>query len=605
VVALALVVLLVGVLVAERLFSDGDAQSPVATPAGDASSAPGRPVVRPVAPDPTPVPEDALADIRFEDVTTQVGLTGSGPDAPEPTAADMDAGAAVADIDDDGDLDLLLSSSGRASGLHRNDGGVFTDITEASGLPPLTAVTSAAFADVDADGHLDLFLGGPSPDFGRLFVQDGSGRFRDRTRAWGVTAPVSGQRAIRGVDFGDVDRDGDLDLLVTDWNIGSFVAVEVALGDAPDRFTGQCHYAATVRRLHAAGTLKATGATRAFRNDGDRFTDATREWGLADLGIERPFTPQLVDLDDDGWLDLAVAGDSCSSRLYRNDEGTGFVDVTQQAGVGTDENGMGSIVRDLDGDTRPDWLVTSISYPTADRTCPPVGLFAGCSGNRVYLNRGRMRFEEVSDELGLRDTGWGWGAVAADFGNDGRLQVVVTNGRIGKADPDPTSQVEVYYAAFVHDETSFWVRLEDGVYADAAAQVGIDDDRVSHALVAFDHDRDGRLDLLVAHAGAPPTLYRNLTPPRRWIGIRLRDPSTPGNASALGSRVEVTTTAGGTTTQWLHTSGSYEAQHPAELHVGLGDAGVARIRVWWPGERLPQVLTAPPTERIVTITRTG
>jgi hypothetical protein len=58
-----------------------------------------------------------------------------------------------------------------------------------------------------------------------------------------------------------------------------------------------------------------------------------------------------------------------------------------------------------------------------------------------------------------------------------------------------------------------------------------------------------------------------------------------------------------TTTQWLHTSGSYEAQHPAELHVGLGDAGVARIRVWWPGERTPQVVTAPGSDRLITVTR--
>jgi hypothetical protein len=181
--------------------------------------------------------------------------------------------------------------------------------------------------------------------------------------------------------------------------------------------------------------------------------------------------------------------------------------------------------------------------------------------------------------------------------------VAVTNGRIGKADPDPTSQAEVYYAAFVDDPTSFRVRSDDGPYAEAAAQVGIDDDRVSHALVAFDHDRDGRLDLLVAHAGEPPTLYRNTTPPRRWIGIRLRDPSTPGNVAGLGSRVEVTSTDGATTTQWLHTSGSYEAQHPAELHVGLGEAGVARIRVWWPGERTPQVVTEPRADRMITVTR--
>lgn len=608
-VALVLFVVLVGVLVTVRLVSDGERQSGAAIPAGRDPGADGggggdRAVVRPVQPEATPVPDEELAGLRFEDVTDRAGLAGSGPATREPTAADTDAGVAVADLDDDADLDLLLTSSGRASGLYRNEGGTFVDVTQSSGLPRLTSVTTAAFADVDADGHLDVFLGGPAPGFGRLYLDDGTGRFRDRSRDWGLTVTAPGQRSMRGADFGDIDRDGDLDLVVTDWNVGSFLAVQTALGDASDRVAGQCGYAATVRRLHAAGSLQVTGHSRAFRNEGDRFVDATREWGLADLGIERAFTPQLVDLDDDGWLDLAVAGDSCSSRLYRNQHGDGFVDVTRAAGVGTDENGMGSVVRDLNGDGRPDWLVTSISYPTEDGTCPPAGPFAGCTGNRVYLNRGGMRFEDDTDELGLRDTGWGWGAVAADFANDGRVEVVVTNGRIGRSDPAPTSQAEVYYSVFVDDPTSFWVRAASGSYVEAAGSVGIDDREVSHGLVAFDHDRDGRLDLLVAHPGAPPTLYRNVTTPdRHWIGLRLRDGSAPGNRAGLGARVEVTSTSGATTTQWLHTSGSYESQHPAELHVGLGEDGVDRIRIWWPGDSRPQVVTDVRPDRLVTLSR--
>ena len=86
-VALVLVVLLVGVLVAVRVFSDGEAQAPVATPAGEepgaATSAPGRPVVRPLEPDPTPVPEETLAGIRFEDVTEQAGGEGVEESGPE------------------------------------------------------------------------------------------------------------------------------------------------------------------------------------------------------------------------------------------------------------------------------------------------------------------------------------------------------------------------------------------------------------------------------------------------------------------------------------------------------------------------------------------
>ena len=595
---------LVAVLVAVRLSSEGEIQA-TRTPAASAGSAPGATVVvHPTDPRGDELPDQVLGGIRFVDVTEQIGLAGRGAAVAAPTAADMDAGAAVADLDGDDDLDLVLTSSGRSSGLFRNDGHRFVDMTARSGITDLATATTPAFADIDADGDLDLFLGGRGTELGRLLLNDGAGWFTDRSLTRGIVArPGSRERAIRGADFGDIDRDGDLDLLVTDWNIGSFVAVGAARSDSSERVTNQCQYATMARRLHVAGVLAATGETRLFRNDDGHFVDRTRQWGLAGLGIERPFTPQFADLDGDGWEDLAVAGDSCSSRLYRNDRGRRFVDVTARARVGTDENGMGSLLRDLDGDGRLDWLVTSIAYPTADGRCPHVSLFAGCSGNRVYLNRGGMRFEEATDELGLRHSGWAWGVAAADFGNDGRLQVAVTNGRIGPREVDAEQQADVYYDTFDHDPTSFFAQDRDGLYVDVAAQVGISDDAVGHALVVFDQDQDGRLDLLVAHAGAAPNLYRNVTRPRgRWLAVRLRDASTPGNSAGVGARVEITRTDGTTVTQWVHRSGSYESQQPAEVHVGLASSSTRRVRVWWPGDEEPQVLTTRLTG-LVTIDR--
>ena len=112
--------------------------------------------------------------------------------------------------------------------------------------------------------------------------------------------------------------------------------------------------------------------SRFYLNDGSgTFTDAGAASGL-ELDRIIAFTGVFSDVDGDGWEDLLVTGDACTSRLYRNDGGKRFVDVTDESGTGTDENGMGSVVADVDQDGNLDWFVTSIGYPTDDGTCPGV-----------------------------------------------------------------------------------------------------------------------------------------------------------------------------------------------------------------------------------------
>lgn len=552
---------------------------------------------------------EAAGDLAFTDVTEQAGLDEPHSDTDLTGESAMTAGAAVADIDDDGDLDVFLTRVGLANRLLVNDGtGSFEDRTEAAGVAgdPEEGASAALFTDVDGDSDQDLVVTGASTD-GRtvtLLLNDGKGRFSDATSSSGLdTLPPLAEGQLdqaHGLSVADVDRDGRLDLLVTHWD----ATIPAALADPsanqiePDQDGSVV--CARARWLAERGFPRSPDAPanrgRLFRNLGEgRFADVSEQLGLP-FDELLGFTGSFADVDADGWQDLLMTGDFCTSRLFRNEGGTAFRDVTAEAGVGSDENGMGSVVTDLDGDGTPDWFVTSIG-PVGDDPAPlQLGGGFGSSGNRAYLNAGDGTFRDATDELGLRNGGWGWGAAVEDLDNDGVREVVMTNGYSIAADDAAPSAT---------DPLVLWRRDGDGRFTDVAAAVGLDDRGLGRALVPFDMDRDGDLDLLVANFGDAPRLYRNDSPARRWLTVRLDDPSFPSNRSGIGARVVVTPEGGAPTTGWVIGGGSYESQVPTEVHVGLGDAETARVEVTWPGGGEPQVLEDVDADQVLVVERSG
>jgi len=597
-------------LVAVRLWagsSEGDPDSdaaPVTSPADERSG----------AEDELAVDEELVGGIEFTDVTEEAGLDTLHSSTELSGESAMTAGAAATDIDDDGDVDLYLTRVGATNQLLINDGrGNFSDATDDAGVPgndPDGGSSAAGFADADADGDPDLVVTGAGRNGTVLYLNDGSGRFSDGTAGSGLDdlPPVpDGELAqMHGVTFADYDRDGRLDLLLTHWDdvipaaLADPSAESIRADDDPDGSL-VCARAAWLREQ---GFPRAADAPanrgRLYRNEGDgRFADVSEQVGLPFSEI-LGFTGSFADIDDDGWDDLLITGDFCTSRVFRNVDGERFEDITTGSSVATDENGMGSVVRDLNADGLPDWFITSIG-PVGDATTTvELGGF-GSSGNRAFLNDGDGTFTDATDQLGLRNGGWGWGAAIEDFGNDGRLSVVMTNGysiEPDGADAPPGTAAD--------DPMIFWVPDGDS-FVDVASSVGLDDTGLGRALVPFDMDRDGDLDLLVTNIGRAPLLYRNDSPSRHWLTVALDDPTTPGNRAGIGAEVAVFPTPDGPpVTQWVRTGGSYESQVPAEIHVGLGgSANVDRVEVTWPGDDTPQVLTDVDADQLLEITRSA
>ncbi len=466
-------------------------------------------------------------------------------------------GAALFDMDGDGDLDAYLVQSGslRAPGsgrgrnrLFANDGkGRFADVTEGSGAGDLGYGMGVTTGDYDGDGDTDLYVTNFGPDV--LLRNDGGGKFTDVTRSAGIDNPSWGTSAT----FLDYDRDGDLDLYVTNY-------VNWSIENEQD-----CYNNAGMLDYCLPTNYNAPAMDKLFRNEGGgRFRDVSEAVGLQ-LAFGNGLGVVANDFDGDGWIDVFVANDTMRNELWMNRGGTEFRNESLLRGCALDEHGqtkagMGVTSEDIDDDGDTDLLVVNLKGQTDSYYRNDGGIFVDQTG-RVGLGTG-SRFH----------TRFGVGFV--DFDNDGLFDLFEANGRVirnveaGGADP------------FAEENILF--RLGgDGRFVEVAPQGGVAPPLVetSRAAAFGDVDGDGGVDVLVVNKDAPAHLLMNRVPGRgnhaffRLVG--------PNGGDQLGARLTARV-GDATKTRFARAGYSYCAGNDPRVHLGLGAERIARdVRVTW------------------------
>lgn len=513
-------------------------------------------------------------------LTNQVLLNGSG--------------VCAGDVDGDGWVDLYFCGLDGPNRLFRNLGAWrFEDITGRAGVscPDLDA-TGACFADVDGDGDLDLLVNSLAGGT-HLFLNDGHGRFTPSARS-----PVLNEKmAGTSLALADMDGDGALDLYVANYRNSLFFLdnpearftirmIEgrprvVAIDGRPltdpeftNRFVFDIQTAGTMATFRKEELGQPDGF---FRNDGRggfrpvAWTDGTflDEEGKA---LERPpldwgLSVVFRDLNGDGRPDLYVCNDfRTPDRCWLNDGQGHFRALAKRALRQTCLSAMGMDVADLNRDGHVDLFVADMLSVEHTRRmmqridmhmeASPIGALDDrpqVSRNVVQLARGDGTFAEIGQFCGLAAAEWAWAPIFLDVDLDGYEDLLVPNGfERDTMNLDAIRAIDArkggrtlalaerlalrkQFPRLATPNLAFR-NLGNLKFNDVSARWGFNTAGISQGMCLADLDNDGDLDVVVNNFNEAAGVYRNETAAPR-LAVRLR--GTPPNTHGIGAKIEV------------------------------------------------------------------
>jgi enediyne biosynthesis protein E4 len=522
--------------------------------------------VKPVA---RPAPSGRPFYAHFVDVGSAAGLHEpviyGGVDSKKYILEATGCGCAFIDYDNDGWIDIFLLSGTRLSGdppgasnrLYKNNrDGTFSDVTEKAGLTAVGWASGVCIGDYNNDGFEDIFC----TYFGqnRLYRNNGDGTFTEVTKAAGLRNEQP--RWGAGCSFVDYDRDGHLDLFVSNYVRFSFEHAPVPGENV------NCNWKGVPVECGPRGL--PTGRHSLYHNNGDgTFTDVSQKSGIASATDSYGMTVVAADLDEDGWTDIFVACDSTPSLLFMNNHDGTFREEGVLRGValsddGMEQAGMGVGVGDYDLDGHLDLFKTHFAE----------------DANGLYHNDGKGNFDDVtrSSRVAVDTRYICWGAGIVDLDNDGYPDLFMVTGNVY---PEVERKLPQY-----PNETprAVFRNLGNRTFEELVEEAGpgVAAAHCSRGCAFGDFDNDGDIDILVVNLNEPPSLLRNdMKQKENWIKVKLE--GVKSNRSAIGARV-IAHYGGKIQAQAVLSQSSFYSCNDSRLHFGLGGFDVVDLDIHWP-----------------------
>ncbi|MBZ9729339.1 VCBS repeat-containing protein [Salegentibacter sp. JZCK2] len=515
-------------------------------------------------------------------------------------------GVSIGDINNDGLPDIYFTGNQVGNRLYLNKGNLqFEDITEKAGVQGnSTWNTGSTMADVNGDGLLDIYVCAVVgvngfTGYNELFINNGDLTFSEKAKEFGLDLENYSSQAA----FFDADNDGDLDMYL----LNHAIHTNESFGPAEIRNN----------RVYESGD-------KLFLNENGKFIDVSEEAGIYGGPNSYGLGISTADFNNDGFTDIYIGNDFHEDDYYYLNNGDGTFTESLKSNFGhVSRFSMGNDAADINNDGFID-LITLDMLPEDEKILKSsageddvnlhnlkierLGYHPQYSRNMLHLNMGGDYFAEVALMSGVAATDWSWGALFADFDQDGQQDLFITNG-IPKRPNDLdyikyTSNEQIKkkldQTTLIDNEaldkmpsgavTNYVFKGNSNGTFENMTDIWIANDSVISTGVAYaDLDNDGDIDIVTNNINKPPSLYINNEATGNYLKVKLW--AGEGNTSGIGSKAILYTNKGKQYRQ-LYTTKAYQSSSEPIIHFGIPkNAQIDSLSIVWPDQTMKTLNT--------------